>query len=402
METMAWPLEPEEAMWVFRSIQFTSFKWDIFHRGDTSILTDALILTAEQHNKAVEIAEGVWAALRKVEHQACQNRGFLKDLAVPEGLHDAILEQRVENPRVTRCDLHLTEGGEWMISEFNDDVPSGFGECTGLNEALETHFKDRFAGLEFRGDLRKALVDSFGTDQSIGLVHASGYSEDLQHVALVAEWLKQEGKETTIGSPSNLEVREGKAYLFEEPIDALFRYFPGEWLSDLPNSEAWKESAAFLPSMNPLSALASQSKRFYALFNEREIHLKEEERELLHAHIPYSLFLSSVKKEEVLQQPEKWVLKGSFGRMGNTVRIGPLMPKEKWEKAVEEAYEVSYVVAAQRRFDTRSVWTTRGMGYPTLGVYLVDGKFAGYFSRIDKGPLIHYDSWHVPTLVKTT
>lgn len=402
MKTIAWPLEPVEVMKVLRTIQFRHFKWDIFHRGDISILPDALVLTDDEHRFLVDTARRVWAALRKVEDQVCDDAELLDTLAVPEPLHQPIIDQRHDHPRVTRCDFHLTDDGRWVISEFNDDVPSGFSEAAGLAQVLsDERWARRFDGLGFRGDLREALQNSFAPWSNVGLIHATGYSEDLQHAALVERWLEDNGHTTVLGSPANLRVEDGQAFVFDTPVDAIFRYYPGEWLGDLPNADDWNQAAEFLPMMNPLSALASQSKRFYAAFNEHDdIELDDADRALLDEFLPGSVYLSTLTPEEVLNNPKRWVLKGAFGRMGDTVRIGPLMPKDKWKKAVHDAFDVPHIVVAQRRFDTAPLWTTRGMGYATVGVYLVDGEFAGYFSRIDKGPLIDYDSFHVPTLVE--
>ena len=400
MKTMAWPMEPDDVMRVLRAIQFKHFKWDIFHRGDTSILPEALILSEQEHQTLVEAAEQVWAALREVEDVVCQDPSLMEAVAVPQTLREAILQQREHNPRVTRCDFHLTEKGQWVISEFNDDVPSGFAECTGLAQVLSEDWADRFEGLSFKGDLRGAIEESLKPWETIGFVHATGYSEDLQHVALVERWLEEAGHDTVIGSPANFRVEGDQGFVFDAPVDAIFRYYPGEWLADLPNVEDWAQAAPHVPMMNPLSALASQSKRFYASWKEHDITLSDKGRAWLEEYLPPSLYLSRLNADEVLANPKRWVLKGAFGRMGKTVRIGPLMPKEKWEKAVKEAFHAPHIVVAQQRFDTAPLWTSRGMGYATVGIYLVDGCFAGYFSRIDKGPLIDYDSWHVPTLVE--
>ena len=402
MQTMAWPMEPDEVMQVLRAIQFEHYKWDIFHRGDTSILPEALILSPQEHQSLISTAEQIWEVILSLEPILCSDPDLLHHLAIPASLHPAILHQRPEHPRVTRCDFHLTEQDQWVISEFNNDVPSGFAESVGLAAVLTRDWADRFPNLSFQGDLRQALLQSLRPFPTIGLVHATGYSEDLQHVALVGEWLEADGHATILASPANLQVRDGRAYLFETPVDAIFRYYPGEWIGDLPNARDWEEAAAFLPMMNPLSALTTQSKRFYASWQEDPLPLSPPQRELLDTFIPTSRYLSSIDAEELLSHPKKWVLKGSFGRMGDTVRIAHLMPPGEWEIAVEDALKVPDHIAAQQRFDISPLWTSRGLGYATIGVYLVDGRFAGYFSRIDKGPLIDYDSWYVPTLVRTS
>ena len=400
MKTMAWPMEPNEVMRALRALQFKHGKWDIFHRGDTSILPEAIVLSDEEHRTLVEAAENTWSALRNIEDVVRRDMSMLKAVAVPESLRQATVTQREDNPRVTRCDFHLTEKGRWKISEFNDDDPSGFPESTGLAQVLTEGWGDRFANLRFAGDLRAAVVDSLSSWPTIGCIHATGYSQDLQHTALVEQWLQEAGHDTVLGSPSNFRVEDEQAFVFDTPVDAIFRYYPGEWLAEVPNVDDWARAAAFLPTMNPLSALALQSKRFYACWTEHDIAVPDAARKLLDKYLPESVYLGRLTPEEILKNPKTWVLKGAFGRTGDKVRIGPLMPKDKWKKAVEKAFQSPETVVAQKRFETAPLWTSRGLGYATVGVYLVDGEFAGYFSRIDKGPLINYDSWHVPTLVE--
>ncbi len=399
MDTLAWPMEAEETMQVLRSIQFKYFKWDIFHRGDTSIIPDALVLTDDEHRYLVDAAESSYAALMEVESQVASDPDLLDLVGVPQALHDPILRQPDDHPRVTRCDFHLTARGQWMISEFNSDDTAGFAESYGLAQVLGNQWRQRFKGLGFRGDLRRAICDSFQDYPRIGLLHATAYSEDLQHVALVERWLQDEGHDTVIGAPSNLSMVDDQPHVLDSPVDAVFRYYPGEWLVNLPNFDAWQAASPKLASMNPLSAVASHSKRCYALWQGDAVSLSDEARSTLNRFFPPSQLLEDLDRAEILNNPNRWVLKGAYGRTGDTVRIGPLMPKEAWTKAVNEAFDQPQNIVAQKRFEMMPMWTSRGLSYPTVGVFLVDGKFAGYFSRVDRGPLIGYDSWHVPTLV---
>ncbi len=400
MDTIAWPLEAEETMEVLRAIQFRYFKWDIFHRGDTSIIPDALVLSEEEHQFLVDAAQSTYAALTAVEDQVASSPELLDLVGVPQPLHDLIQEQAPGSPRVTRCDFHLTHDGRWMISEFNSDDTAGFAESHGLAKVLGEQWGARFPGLSFRGNLQTKITDSFAPYDRVGLLHATGHSEDLQHAALVESWLQEAGHDTVLGSPSNLTVDDGQVRVLETPVDALFRYYPGEWLVDLANFDAWAQAAPRLPSMNPLSAVASHSKRFYALWQHGYVDLDDAARATLDRFFPPSRLLENMAPKDILQHPDRWVLKAAYGRTGDTVRIGPLMPKPRWEEAVDKAFEQAPNIVAQRRFEMLPMWTTRGLSYPTVGLFLVDGDFAGYFSRVDRGPLIGYDSWHVPTLVR--
>jgi glutathionylspermidine synthase len=401
MKTRAWPLEPEEVRALLRALQFHWRKWDVFHRGDVSVLPETLVLTRAEDALLREAAARVWKGLRALEDAACRDPDLLEQVAIPEPLHRAMQAQKGHHPRVCRCDFHPTMEGGWMISEFNEDVPSGFAEATGIPTLLMEAVGPLWADVAPAGDLRGALLRALARYPTVGLVHATAYSEDLQHVTLLGDWLREAGHRVVLGSPANLSLdADGKPCLLGEAVDAIYRYFPGEWIGELPNTEVWTEAAAFLPMMNPLSALVAQSKRIYALPHEGCLALPDDARPWWDAHMPVSRFVESVGSDRLRAERERWVLKGAFGRMGNTVRMGSLFGDTAWTSQVEAALRIPNLVAAQERFATRPLWTRLGLSYPTVGVYLVDGVFAGYFSRVDRGPLIHYDSYHVTTLVE--
>ena len=125
-----------------------------------------------------------------------------------------------------------------MIAEFNEDVPSGINETAGLAELLGgTLGAD--AAPRFVGDVRSALADAFDDFETIGLAYATAYSEDLQHVEVLGRWLRDAGHRTVLATPSGLSVEDGVARVHSERVDALFRYYPAEWMHRLPNYSEW-------------------------------------------------------------------------------------------------------------------------------------------------------------------
>jgi hypothetical protein len=190
------------------------------------------------------------------------------------------------------------------------------------------------------------------------------------------------------------------ATLFGEPVDALFRCFPGEWIAALPNVADWERASAAVPMMNPLSALVAQSKRFYALAADPRWALADETRAQLATYLGASLHLEAVPREMLVAERERWVLKGAFGRMGDSVCLGSELEPAQWERALDAAFVEPGRFAVQERFDTAPMWFSDGIGYATIGAFLVDGRFCGYFSRVAKTPLIGYEAGHVATLVE--
>jgi hypothetical protein len=401
MRTQAWPLEADEIDEVYRALRFAHCKWDVYHRGRHDLLPDAIILSRAEHQQLIESARECWLALRELETAVLAEPEALRAIGIAEPLMPIVAGPQAQSPRLSRCDFHLAVGGRWVITEFNEDGPGGFAESHGLNAVLSGGFGERFEGLDFAGDIRQAILEAFAPFEHIGLVYASAYSVDLQQVALIADWLRAAGKQATIGSPANLQLRHGQAELLGEPIDALFRYYPGEWIAELPNLDDWTEAGSVLPMLNNLAALAAQSKRFYAASEAHGLPLAASAQQTLERHLPQSRYLSPDLREQLIEQRTDWVLKGAFGRMGDTVRLGIGASPEQWTGLIDQALRSDQPYAVQQRFDPVPLWFSDGLAYATIGLYLLDGQFAGYYSRVSPYPVINYDSQHVATLVET-
>jgi hypothetical protein len=48
----------------------------------------------------------------------------------------------------------------------------------------------------------------------------------------------------------------------------------------------------------------------------------------------------------------------------------------------------------------RPVGFEAGPMYPAIGAYVVNGRFAGYYSRVAPRPLTTHEAYHVGTLVQ--
>jgi glutathionylspermidine synthase len=400
MRTEAWPLEADEIQSVFQTLRFAHCKWDIYHRGRDDLLPDSIILSQAEHRELVESARATWLALRELEAAVLNRPDILAAIGVPKALRPLLAGPRPAAPRLTRCDFHLAVGGRWIMTEFNEDGPGGYTESFGLKAVLEGGFGERFPGRVFAGDIRQAIIDAFAPWQQIGMVLATAYSADLQQIALIADWLRAAGKQVTIGSPANLVMQHGQASLFEQPVEALFRYYPGEWIGDLPNLGDWAEACQNLPMVNDLAALAAQSKRFYAVGHTHDIGLSPPSQSAIERHLPRSAYLEAALREQLIAERGDWVLKGAFGRMGDTVRLGIGSSPEQWTEAIDRALLSAEPYAVQQRFDPVPLWFSNGLAYATIGLYLLDGQFAGYYSRVSPYPVINDESQHVATLVE--
>lgn len=393
MRTAPWEETPARVREVMAALRFRYHKWDLFAGGGLRVVPESILLAPEEHAEVVRIAEALAAALARLETAVLDDASALAALAIPPAVLPLVRASR-EGPTLARTDLFRTPDGRWLASEFNEDVPGGFNEAAGVPALL--------GGAGFAGDLGASVAASFAGARRVAVLYATGYSEDLQHAAIVEDWLAAAGIETVRASPANLEVRWGRPRVLGRAVDAAFRIYPGEWFARLPNLAAWLRAAPALRMMNPLARLARQSKRLFALWRLRPDLLSEADRRLLEAHTPCTDLFRVEDAGRLRAERTRWVLKRAFGRMGDTVTIGALVDEDAWGAALAEACLSPDEWIVQERFEVEPLPFAAGPMYPAVGVFLVDGRFAGYFSRAAAEPLLTHRASHVATVISVS
>lgn len=390
-------LAVSDAAWAetLRTLRFRHFKWDINACGQCLVLPEALVLPPALHAEAVRIAEDLHAALGRFERRIRTDRDALRRLAIPEAIHPLIAAERHDTLQIARYDLFPTEDGRWMVSEFNEDVPGGFNEA-----ALPDLLGAPGDGLAWTGDLRRAFVDAMAPYPSVALLYATAFSEDLQHMLVLEDWLREAGHRTVLGSPAHLIRGLRRPRVLGTPIDAAVRFYPAEWMPRLPNLRTWLRLGPRLPMMNPVHRLVRQSKTMFALWRE-EAYLDPQDRDLLDRHIPHTEPFAVARYDAYREERERWVLKRAFGRMGDNVIIGATQTPTRWAEALADAIREPGEWCVQERFAVVPVSFEAGPLYPALGVFLINGRFAGYYSRASRSPVTTHEAFHVATLVET-
>lgn len=394
LHAQRWKLTPLEYAAFVRNLRFRYFKWDAFTSGVCRVIPETMVLRRADHETIVALVEDLNRALERFERRAVRNTEALRRLGIPPVLDPLIGCEERDTLQIARYDLFLTEQGRWMVSEFNEDAPGGFNECCGVPDLLGSPGD----GMRWEGDLRRHVLDALRPYETIALLYATAYAEDLQHMLILERWLQDEGHRTVLASPEHLTARFGRPRILGNAIDAVFRFFPGEWMPRLPNIGVWLKAAPHLPVMNPLRRLVRQSKTIFALWRE-ETFLDPQDRRLLEEHCPWTESFDADKVPMLLEQRDRWVLKGAFGRMGDAVVIGALVTAKEWADALTRAGATPVDFCIQERFAVRPLMFEQGPLYPTIGAYVVNGRFAGYYSRAAARPLITHEAYHVATAV---
>lgn len=392
-----WGLDEAGRKEVCRALCFRHYKWDTWVSGAQTILPEVMVVEEALHREVVRTVEALDAALGRFEERVRGDSAVLDRMGIPRPLHPLIAREPDHGLSCARYDLFPTPDGRLMVSEFNEDVPGGFNESHGLPELLG----DPGPECRWESGFRTAFVEAFRRHQSVALFYATAFAEDLQHMLILEQWLREAGHDTVLASPEHLAKGWLGSTVLGTRVDAAFRFYPGEWMPGLPNFGTWLRVGPRLPMMNPVRRLVRQSKIMFATWRE-DPGLDPGDRALVERHCPQTFPFRPEMATQVGAEREGWVLKRAFGRMGDAVVMGNLATQPEWDAALKEASRAPAEWCFQERFDVEPLAFEAGLLYPTLGAFLVNGRFAGYFSRAAPRPFLTHEAFHVATVVRSS
>jgi hypothetical protein len=115
--------------------------------------------------------------------------------------------------------------------------------------------------------------------------------------------------------------------------------------------------------------------------------------------LPETHEVSDVARGELVAHRAGWVVKRAMGRVGDEVFVGQLWNDEAWALVVDEVLQRAAggeCWIAQRFVEQQPVPTPWGDRLVTLGAYVLDGRFVGYFARITPTSHVSHDALCVP------
>lgn len=392
-------MPPDEFASYHRQLRFRYQKWDSFVEGKLRLLPESLVLSAAEHEYIVRMAERLARILRQLESQIKQRPDLLERLGIPVTVREWIQQEPPSDWQLARYDFFPTPDGRWQVCEFNEDVPGGFNEIISASRLLQGSHSD----LRFVDRFSEALLAVVPAKGNIALMYATGYAEDLQHMVVLQQLLRERGQESVLCSPRHLQKTWRGFTVCGRKVVTGIRFYPGEWFGLLENQRDWQRAVRTWPMLNPLTRLITQSKAIFALWEEEGLvdssdlaFLREMAPTTYEAtrHLEHSQDRSSLET-----QRQQWVLKQNFGRMGDNVVMGSLVSDTQWSAALNEVRRRPADWVVQRCFDVAPVDFTSGPQYPALGAYLINGRFVGYYSRVAPAPFHTHQAIYVPTVI---
>jgi hypothetical protein len=385
--------------------------WDAWVAGRRRVDLHPLMLSPEAHRDAVRVAERAWSLVAAAAERAAigpAERARYRFHPDVERLA-AAARSAGDLGSVARVDLLLRFDGRFVACEVNADCPGGHNETLALPRLA------RAAGLRrghdptrVAGRLADDLVERSGGPGSprglVGLVYATAYAEDLQVCALIERLVVERGGRAARVPPTALRRDGDGVALRGERVAVLYRFYPLEYMAGQSNVDALEHATktGALASLSSFAWIFAQSKLAIA-------------RAWAHDPVgagevfPETSAFADMPREQLDTERASWVLKRDLSRVGDHVFVGALATPEDFRAIVAEIADAEVdrapldpsvqVWIAQRFVPQRSLPTPWGPRLVTLGVYLVDGRFAGYFARLSPTSHCSHDALVLPVFL---
>ncbi len=391
--------DPLRAPTLLRELETRYLVWDAFVAGQRRVDLHPIVLPRALHERAVHVAESVMRDVSVVAaraHADPNERALYRLPKAAERLAEASAFAR-DDASLVRVDLLYGEDGDFHVCEINADCPGGHNEALGLPKLARAagftrgHDPTRVVPALARRLANLARLQGDGA--AVGMIYATAYAEDLQVCAIVRRELQKLGV-TVILAPPTAPILDASGALSIRgvKIGALYRYFPAEYMEGQGNVSAIAQAIASgrVRTLSSFAHVYTQSKLALA-------------RAGTLPNVPDTRDLLDISEDELRRDRAEWVVKRSYSRVGEDVVVGALYTQEDWNLSLaailaERRAGESWI--AQRFVRQQSMPTPWGPRFLTLGAYLLDGKFVGYFARVTPASHVGHDALVLPTFVE--
>lgn len=355
----------------------------------------SIVLTESLENEIRFASEAIASIFSKIQKLVINNAEvFVPILGIPDDLLPLIKNCPTEALCcIGRMDWVLTTEGNLKLLEFNSETPAGILEAINLTklikETLNIPYKNpsENLALSLKNNISKIIEDYKRTKdiKNIGFL-TSTYYEDWYTTNIILDIVKELPYNFVIGNIYDIKVKNDKLYLYDTPLDAVYRYYPLDWFyndNNLKNKnfiEAFKYNTL---SLNPPTTIISQNKAIFALMYElmTQGFFNKQEQDLIKKYIPFT----TLSAEKI--STSSFCVKPFLGREGEGINFSyDLEDIPKGDYIYQELIHIKPV-----DIDIYSTLECKkDIRFPVIGSFLVDSKFSGIYTRCGN---IITDSW---------
>jgi glutathionylspermidine synthase len=296
-----------------------------------------------------------------------------------------------------RFDFFERAGGGFAALEYNCDKPAGQREIWASEEIGPARGN---ANLGARARFRQALARTWRRHAGcavgsprLAVLCDPAHREEFRLAYLFGREASALGWNWDIVDPSTLGAGGGRALAYGERVDMVLRHYPAEYLHELPEAAALLDARVLW--LNDPRAVVAQAKSLFAalwtLLRDGRW-LTRLEAALVERCVPPTALASQPGwLDRARARPEDWVLKPVLGRYSEGVAAGALATVPEWQAALDaaEASPADWIVQAFVPPRRRWLPSAEGgrPGYVNWGVYLAEGRPAGFCPRFQPTPL---------------
>lgn len=392
-------LIPEDQYTDYRyNVIFNAYKWDPQVEDHNTVAKQVLLIDKSTANQLEVLAEQLSEETMQMEEAMIKNLPLAKELGLPKDIRKSLSRlagyNRESNVRLMRFDFHPTTAG-WAVSEVNSDVPGGIAEASVLPVIASKYFE----GYEPRKNIADILLNEFkkliGNNGTVAFIHATSYADDRQVMEFIGDYFKKNGFNSIMASPDHIVWKNKKAISIiqgqEGEVDGIIRFFPLEWLANLPKSCDWKGFYdCTTPSCNHPVAILTQPKRLPLVWDKLNVDVTTWKK----------LLPQTINPKSVDPDDESWIFKPSLGRVGEGISIKEAVSEKELRSIKKSVKRHPNNWIAQQKFISQPIVTNDYQTHHVcIGVFTVNGKSAGFYGRISPFSRIDGRAKDIPILV---
>ncbi|HEY8475560.1 MAG TPA: glutathionylspermidine synthase family protein [Chloroflexota bacterium] len=399
-----------------RRVQVEGMVADHLADGDLYLALNAVVLSPEERATLQRLSETFATAFMTAARQVASNVPLLVEWGFPWAAAELLAVEPPRQPLLGRFDFVQDVDGRWWLLEFNADTPSGVREAVVADRVAHAALPEAAGLTRLNQGLEARVTAAFGAaltglppGSALGLVTAAEALEDLMQMAflqrLLAAPLAARDLAVVLGDYHNLVATGRGIAVCGRPVAALYRYVPFESVFGTPFFAALYQAVVErrLLLLNGLYGLLLQHKGLLAwLWEHRDDPcLTPAERAAVRDHLPPTWWVRDAP-EGVARAD--LVAKQVFGREGEEVFFGVDLAPEEWALlrrrrtyVVQQRVSVAEVTAAVQTPDG----ACRQRGGVTVGSFVVDGAWAGCYSRFGSRLITAQARW-LATYVEPT
>ena len=332
-------------------------------------------ITRRQYTSLVKAAESLVTAVDRIETMAVSNPSLMARMEMlPAEKMLATVNPGYSFHSVTSLfNTHL-HNGTLRFAQFNPDTPTGvaygdaladlFYDAAPVKEFRKRYTLEKLPGMKHLLQAILKTYKDFGGPTKLPKVAILEFKQPFQtsesgESLLIAEYFRQQGLETEVVWPEQLEYRNGVLRKGDFVINLVFRRIKvHEFLIrfDLshPLLRAYREGKVCM--VNNLRSEMSQKKAIFDLLTDDAItaNFPASEKKAIRDFVPWTRVVHSAKTmyqdeqvdlpEFILKNRQKLVLRPNDDSTDQHAFLGTETDDTRWEKALKTAMRNPYVV----------------------------------------------------------